>query len=369
MPTLAPIFLAQPSRAAGLPRPLARALLAIVAVALLASLLALAAPIAVATDASPGAGRGTDLELYAAIVDGVRYQGGYYRVAADALRTGGYPLQPFLAMRLPTLATVQAVLPPMVVPLLLWILAAATLLAWYARLAPAFARPTGRFAVVLLLIGGGLAGWQADLAAFHELWAGLLVALSLARHRADRPLEAMAWGLAAALVRETGALYLLVMAAAALWERRRTEALGWGAALGLFAVVLAVHAHAVSLVTRPLDPASPGWSGLLGPGFAIRSLVVSGALLALPMLVAAPLVTLGIVGWAGWREPLGLRVLATLAAYLLLLALFARADNFYWALLVAPLSLVGLVFAPDLLRDLFAAALDTRRITVRRVVR
>ena len=37
------------------------------------------------------------------------------------------------------------------------------------------------------------------------------------------------------------------------------------------------------------------------------------------------------------------------------------------ALLVAPVSLIGLIFVPDGLRDLLARALDRRRIVVRRV--
>jgi len=38
-------------------------------------------------------------------------------------------------------------------------------------------------------------------------------------------------------------------------------------------------------------------------------------------------------------------------------------------LMVAPLSLIGLAFVPDALRDLFRQALDRRRITVTKVVR
>ena len=39
-----------------------------------------------------------------------------------------------------------------------------------------------------------------------------------------------------------------------------------------------------------------------------------------------------------------------------MLALFARPDTFYWALLAAPLSLVGLIFAPRALAALVRAA-------------
>ena len=76
-------------------------------------------------------------------------------------------------------------------------------------------------------------------------------------------------------------------------------------------------------------------------------------------------------GWASWNDPLGLRMALTLAGYAAVIGLFARGDNFYWVLLVAPVFLAGLAFVPDGLRDLAraATALDKRRITVTRVTR
>ena len=38
-----------------------------------------------------------------------------------------------------------------------------------------------------------------------------------------------------------------------------------------------------------------------------------------------------------------------------MLALFARADTFYWALIAAPLSFVGLAFLPKVATDLAEA--------------
>jgi len=55
------------------------------------------------------------------------------------------------------------------------------------------------------------------------------------------------------------------------------------------------------------------------------------------------------------------------AAYGLLLSIFCRIDTFYWAMLAAAPVLPGLVFAADGVRDLMRAAVDHRRITVRRV--
>jgi len=355
----APLLAAAPTRFAGMSQRTARAALAGMAALVLASLLAIGTPL---SEGPARAGAGiTDLQLYAGIVDAMRHGEPYYPAAADALRAGGYPLQPFVAIRLPTLAAVQASLPPAGIAILLWALVGAVLVAWGRRLAPAFPRPSGQALAAAAMLGGTVLFWQAELAGFHELWAGLLIALALALRAPGRWVEAAAFGLSAALIRETAAPFLVVMAALAMAERARAEALGWLAALGVFAVVLGIHAHAVAGVARAVDPVSPGWTGMLGFGFFVRALAGGTALSLLPLGAAGPLVALALVGWAGWREPLALRMVATLAVYALLIGLFARA--------VAPASLVGLAFAPDAVRDLVAAALDRRRITVRRVIR
>ena len=280
-----------------------------------------------------------------------------------------YPLKPFVTVRLPTLARVQASVPHGVVVLLLYVLAAAVALAWYVRLAPVFARTPPRIVAMALLAGGLMAFVQRDLIAFHEIWAGLFVALSLAVYRPAAWLPSVAFGLAAALIRETAGLYLALMAILALLGGQRREATGWLVAGAILALVLAAHAHAVAAVVRPLDPASPGWSGQLGFGFFVRTMTVSTALALAPLWLAAPLVGLALFGWAAWHDPLGLRVALLLAAYAVVLSLFGRLDTFYWGLLVAPLLLVGLAFVPDGVRDLFAGLSDRRRITVKRIVR
>jgi hypothetical protein len=361
-----PLLLAAPTAFAGLPRTAARVLLVVLALLVLAAIGTGTTP---APEATPPAGGHTDVALYGGIVEGVRHGGDYYTLAADAMRAGDYPLRPFFTMRLPTLAVASAALPARLPAMLLAALALAVVLAWWERFRPLLARLPARIAAVLLLLAGVFASFQPPLPLFHEAWAGLFIALSLARWRPGRAIEAIGWALAAALIRETAIGYLLVMAAFALVERRRREAGGWLAAIAVAAVVLAAHAVAVGRVTGPLDAASPGWDGLLGIGFAGRSLATSTALVLLPPALAAALLPLSLAGWAAWRDPLGRRTTATLAGYAALLALFARADNFYWALMLAPVALAGLVFLPDGLRDLARAALDTRRITVRRVAR
>lgn len=361
----ATLWLARPSRFGGLSRSAARALLAAFALLLLLCLIALVTPDPSGPAKVPGGV--TDFDLYAGIVESLRHGGSYYAVAADALQLADAPLRPFTAFRLPTLAVAQAILPAVVVPGLLYALAFGVGLAWYERLTEALRSRVAVGAAMLLLAGGFIACARVELLPVHELWAGLLIALSLGRYRPGHWLESVGWGLAAILIRESAALYPLVMAAFAWRAGARRETVAWGAALAVLAVVLLAHAHAVAQVVTLADSAATGWATLPGPGFAVRAWQAATALDLLPVLLAAPVVALALAGWTGWADPLGARVAATLGAVATLLAITGQADTLYAALLGAPLLLVGLIFVPDAARDLFAAALDRRRITVRLV--
>ena len=369
--TRPPLWLAIPSRFAGLSQRQAITGLVLLALLLLATLGALTTvtPAAAGRDPAPHADTQTDIVLYQTIVEGVRHGGSYYPVAAEALRNGNYPMRPFVTFRLPTLAMVEAWLPAWLVVALLDALASGVMIAWFLRLRPAFARRPPAV-VALILLAGGMVGFvQADLVGFHEIWAGLLIALSLVVRRPGRWVESVALGLVAMLMRETAALFVGVMALFALLEGQRRECVGWLLATAVFALVVALHAHAVAQVVRPLDPASPGWAGFLGFGFFVEAVMLATALALAPLWLAAPLVGLALFGWAAWRDPLALRALATFAVYAVLLGVAGRTDTFYWALLVAPTLLVGLAFVPDGLRDLISAALDRRRIVVTRLAR
>ncbi|PXA89406.1 hypothetical protein DMC47_28665, partial [Nostoc sp. 3335mG] len=303
------------------------------------------------------------------IVEGIRAGGDYYGVAAQELRAGRYPLHPFPAVRLPTLAVVQAALPDLVTTLLLIAIAAATGLAWSRRIGGWFERGPPRIAALFFLAGGMVAFVQPSLVQFHELWAGLLVAWSLAIRHEDRWIESVALALSAMLIRETAALYALAMLAAALLDGRRREALGWTAALLVFLAILLLHARAVGMIAGPLDTVSPGRSGLHGPGLFASAMARSTALTLLPWWLGGPLAMTALLGWAAAPGPLGRRALLTFGSYALAIALFARTDNFYWALAAAPAYLIGMAFLPDALRDLSRALLDRRRVRVQRISR
>ncbi len=364
-----PLWLSAPSRFAALPVNRARWVVAGVVLLILGALSVLFVPLPVPGATGAGADRQGDVALYESIVAAVAHGEGYYRAAADALRMGGYPLRPFLTFRMPGLAVVQGALPAALTVAMLYALALATAWNWYRRVAEALPRWPARVVALVLLTAGMLAFVQSGLMAFHEIWAGLLVALSLALRRPGRWVEAAAIAAIAMLIRETAALYVIVMAGIALAEGHRREAAGWAAALGLFLLVLTAHAVAVQGVTGPLDATSPGWAGLNGFGLFVRAMTLATGLQLLPPALAAILTALALFGWACWRDPLGLRALATFCAYALVISLFARLDTFYWGLIIAPAFLIGLAFVPDGLRDLWVRARDRRRVVVTQVAR
>lgn len=367
----ATFWLNEPTRFGALRPAQARIGLGLLVLLLLACLTALMTPgpPPVSADPAKRADNKADVILYESIVAGVRNRGDYYTVTAAALRRGDYPLRPFVTFRLPTLAVIQASIPAMASIILLYALATAVLIAWTIRLRPAFARAPPLAIALVLLIGGMAAFVQVELVNFHEVWAGLLIALSLALRRDDRWAHAVGFALMAMLIRETAALYVMTMAALALVEGRRREAASWAAALIAMVPVIMAHAWAVARVVQSSDPASPGWAGLLGFGFFVKTMSISTALAIAPAWASALLVGLALFGWSAWPGSLARRALATFAAYGVLLSLFGRVDTFYWGLMIAPAFLIGLVFAPDGLKDLIVQALRHRRVVVTREVR
>lgn len=343
--------------------------LAVLVVAMLAALTALAAPGPPPPAPDPvhkGQDR-ADVLLYEGEVAAVRAGGDYYRAAADAQRRDGYPVRPMFTMRLPTLVVALAAIPPWAAPLLLWALCAGVAAAWWMRLRGFFSRIRPRIVGLLLLASGMMAFQDPGLVYFHEVWSGLLIALALAIWRPGRWIEAVGITLIAMLIRETSALFAAIMCVAALTGGRRREALAWVGTAVVLAVAVAFHAQAWARVVQPNDPATQGWLALLGFGFFVKTMTLATALATIPIWLGAPLVVLAIFGWTALRDPLGWRVTAMFIVYGLLLAVFCRIDTYYWAMLVAPLLLVGLAFAVDGVRDLVAAAIDRRRITVKRV--
>ena len=330
------------------------------ALILIAALLALLGATTWAPEAAPAprlrpsAEHQSDLQLYRDIIAGVARGGDYYEVAAQELRKGNYPLKPFITFRLPTHASIYALAGERTMVMVVWALCLALIIAWWVRLRPHLPLPL--LGLALILLAGGLGGMlQPQTGLFHESWAALLLALMVAVYRKERFWPAVLLGGAALMIRELALPMILAMGGLTLLGKRWREAVAWALVVTLFGIYLTLHANWVSQVVTPSDPPSPGWSGLNGLQFAYKSIAKVTMGIRLPDAIAILLLILSLFGWASVRKGWALRAAMLVAGYTAMLALLARADTFYWALLAAPLAFVGLAFLPRAVSDLAKA--------------
>lgn len=342
-----------PTRFEGLPR--------WAALTVLAALLALLAVATWSPATSPAprlrtsTAQQSDLNLYRDVIAGVAAGGDYYDVAAKELRKGNYPLKPFFTFRLPTHATIYAAVGERPMIGVIWALGAVLMLAWWVRLRNCL--PLYLRAAFVILLAGGLGGlMQPVTGLFHESWAALLLALMIAVYRPERYWPAILLGGAALMIRELALPMILAMGGLALLGRRWREAASWALVVTLFGIYMTLHAQWVSQVVLASDPPSPGWDKMNGLQFALKSLAKVTFGIRLPDVVAAALLILSLFGWASVKTGWALRVAILLAGYGAMLALFARSDTFYWALIAAPLAFAGLAFLPKAFADLAKAA-------------
>jgi hypothetical protein len=334
---------------------------------LLIAALALLVVIGIVQTIAPGpgphlgpAGHG-DAALYQAIADRTAHEG-YYTAAIGEQRMRGYPVRPFVTVREPALAQLSASLGPRITVILFRLLALVTLGALILRIRRAI--PHWIPAAILATLCCEMISDPA-VAVWHEAWAALLVTLSLACRSQRHWAHACLLGLAAVLLRELALPYLVMMLLAALAERRRAEAAGWGAAILLFALALARHATLVARHVLPHDLGSPGWSEFGGWRFILGMVHDTSVMTLLPFWTSAILIPLALLGWAGRTGQFFDRVTITLAAWILPFMAIGRPDNFYWGLMFAMLLPVGLAFAPSAVFDLYRAARGARSLPTR----
>ena len=261
--------------------------------------------------------RDLDLALYDRVIARIGQGENYYTVATDEHRKADYPLRPGVAVRLPTLAYLDMwlgdtgqgadVLVPGELGAALLLLGA-VVWAWWRRLGdePGGA-PFQRIGTALMFMGASL-GLNRYYFVLHELWAGMLIALSLALHRPGRRWlgAVLVAGLALA-IREHVLPYVLLMAALALWRRDWKESAAWGVLIAAFFAYLAVHLQFVAEQVRPDDVVGPSWLALRGLSGWLSSVALSSNLRFLPHFVAGPLILLMVLagpgGAARWAAP------------------------------------------------------------------
>lgn len=294
----------------------------------------------------------TDQTLYRILAGQVGSGRDYYVAATESQRQWGYPTRPFFTVRLPTLTWLIAALSPAGARLLLLLVVATTAAAWAVRLISLLPSPPWWIGGTILMGIGSVTATLEPVMWFAETWAGVLIALSLAIRGAHRWWPSILLALVAVLIRELVLPYLVAMGLLAALDGQRREALGWGVAVGVFALVIFFHAEAVQALTLASDRVSPGWNGRGGWSFFIAGCWQMTMLGMFPPLCTALLLPLIYLGLAASRTDIALRTLVTLSGYTLLFALFARQNNVYWMLMMTPILLPGLLFAPFAIADL-----------------
>jgi hypothetical protein len=296
----------------------------------------------------------TDVGFYNRVIDRMHHGQPYEQAAIVEQRASGYPVKPFIAIRPPLLAYILAALPSeRVADILLAVLAALVVGAWAFRLKDVLPSPIWLAGVPLLVFTGVEASMTLQgMSRLHETWAGLLIALSLAVRTDRRFGLAVVLGLLAALIRELAMPYLLAMAVAALLEKRRAEAGAFAAALAVAIAALIWHGLAASLLLTANDPRSPGWLTTSGWPFVVATARWNFIALRAGPWVAAILLPLALLGAAGLKNGLGLRLLAVIAGYAAGFFFIGRTDNYYWGLITAPILAVSLCFSARAIGDL-----------------
>jgi hypothetical protein len=308
-----------------------------------------------ATSPNPDDRAKGDMALYARIAARVTAGEGYYSAALDEQRASHYPTRPFVAVRLPTLALLQALIGVDGVRYAQLTLVLACLWVLNRRASPLAAWPD-RLGASLLLALGGAAALNPVAGLDHDFSAGLCLTLALLLYRRNRWWPALLAAALALALRELAAPFVLLWLALALAERRWHEAGAVAALLGLFAGGMALHFAAVEAGRLPGDLASQGWNALAGYRLPLTALTHLTGLRLLPVSIAAPLAILPLIGWAAIGGRIGMFAVLWFAGLATMMALFARPENFYWVQLALPAYGIGLAFAPRGLLELFQSA-------------
>jgi len=279
-----------------------------------------------------------DPDLYAAVVSRIAGGENYYAALREELPARGYAVRPLFHWRLPTLAWLLAALTPTWAAVCLWTIGGLAIVAWTPIL-----RPRWYFAPGLLFLAPLWLAFDAPSIYLHELWAGELIALSLALWIRESRWALLA-AAAALAIREHAALFVVIIAmteAMRSWKR----AVPWIGVLVAGAIGFAIHASQVLSATPP-DGLAKGWGSTLGWAFAVKTSQVNVLLIAAPFWVAALASSAAIVMLWHWRSTAGRVTASIVTIYMVTFAIAGRPDNWYWGLLIGPLLPLGLIARP-----------------------
>ena len=198
--------------------------------------------------------------------------------------------------------------------------------------------------LTVLLIAPMLPCFQGDVFVLHEVWAGIMIALSLCAYGVKLRFLGATMALAALFVRELALPYCLLGLALALWQRRPKESMVYIVGLIGWAVFYGLHCWNVShLITAAATAHRQGWVRFGGLTFVIAVTQMNSCLVLLPVWVTVIFFALSMVGFAGWQSAWGIRITLTACMYIAAFSIVGQEFNRYWGLMIAPLFCFGAV--------------------------
>jgi hypothetical protein len=300
-----------------------------------------------------------DVDLYYAVAQRLHAGENYYDALGGELRSRGYPTRSVFNWRTPLHLELLAHLPS-----LGWarvLLALGAICAMVLSAVPLCRDRRYGFAVVqllLLCVPFGITG-MSNTFLFAEVWAGVLIAMSVGWYALGWRYAGAATGLLSLFFRELALPYAVIGAFLAYREGRKRELFFWLAGIGGYLIFLGLHAMAVLSRIPPagVAPAMARWIQFGGLPFVITTSRI-GLLLAFPYWVAALYVPVAVFGLVGWPSRVAFRVLATVGTYMLAFSVVgAPSINFYWGAVYNPLLAFGAAWAVPAFRDIGRLAL------------
>ncbi|MBY0525717.1 MAG: hypothetical protein K2R98_20090 [Gemmataceae bacterium] len=362
------------SRFADYPRWAARLVLLLAAIALAVCVfVSLSPPLdEPQAPAEPSEERENDWTFYRDVVKRVHDGESYYDVLPSQFQKRKYTPFSIFNFRTPIYAWFLGSLPdPVWGQLILCILALAAMGLTYAAVRWNSGALPATAAVVCLT--GGLA-WCAfqDVVYAQEMWAAVLITLSIAAYGLDWWPVGLLAALAALFFRELSLVYCAIAFLLALRERRIGELACWLIGLAAYGAFMAIHSREVArLIPEQSSGQVLDWVRFGGVGFLLGTTRMNFFLAAIPLpgalWVTAVYLPLAMLGLAGWRGAMGTRTLLTVGAYLAAFSVVGQDFNKYWGLMYTPLLTLGLVWLPASVRDLLQAASSSMTQEERRV--
>jgi hypothetical protein len=320
----------------------------------------------------------SDVDLYHAEVERIAGGESYYSAAGAELHERGYPTRSIFNWRTPLPMWLLGNLPAAILGRIIIGALAAMLLVVSLHVMSANCGCHGALLGGLMMVGALLPCWLDRVYVMPEVWAGVLIALSICTYAINRTALAFAAGLSALFIRELAAPYCIICFVLAVRSRRWREAFSWSAGFAVYAMFYAWHiAHVKPLILTSAHAHVGSWLQFGGAAFVISLAQMNAFLLLLPQWISAILLPLAMLGFAAWRNELergganadeaGKRPAAkhdhgnespapraglAACAYVVLFAFVGYSFNQYWGSLIAPLLCFGIARCPAAIHDL-----------------